>query len=102
MLTNPQAMTFQKINIAVYHQHKSDKIGHEILQYHLRGKSKSSILFNDLICRGNSNQGSHIYHSECHGSVDILHRSQDSPGRLLKSCTVQWSLLFSFLPKCVL
>ena len=38
MLTNPQAMTFQKINIAVYHQHKSDKIDHEILQYHLRGK----------------------------------------------------------------
>ena len=38
-----------------------------------------------LICRGNSNQGSHIYHSECQGSVDILHRSQDSPGRLLKS-----------------
>ena len=36
MLTNPQAMTFQKINIAVYHQHKSDKIDHEILQYHLR------------------------------------------------------------------
>lgn len=26
MLTNPQAVTFQKINIAVYHQHKSDKI----------------------------------------------------------------------------
>ena len=38
MLTNPQAMTFQKINIAVYHQHKSDKIDHEILKYHLRGK----------------------------------------------------------------
>lgn len=35
-----------------------------------------------LVCRGNSNQGSHIYHSESHGSVDILHRSQDSPGRL--------------------
>ena len=38
MLTNPQAMTFQKITTAVYHQHKSDKIDHEILQYHLRGK----------------------------------------------------------------
>ena len=38
MLTNPQAMTFQKINIAVYHQYKSDKIDHEILQYHLRGE----------------------------------------------------------------
>ena len=37
MLTN-QAMTFQKINITVYHQHKSDKIDHEILQYHLREK----------------------------------------------------------------
>ena len=38
MLTNPQAITFQKINKAVYHQHKSDKIDHEILQYHLRGR----------------------------------------------------------------
>ena len=38
MLTNPQAMTFQKINIAVYHQHKSDKIDHEILQYQLKGQ----------------------------------------------------------------
>ena len=42
MLTYPQAMTFQKINIAVYHQHKSDKIDHEILQYHLNGKCTES------------------------------------------------------------
>ena len=39
MLTNPQAMTFQKINIAhVYHQHKSDKIDHELLQISPKGE----------------------------------------------------------------
>ena len=51
MLTYPQAMTFQKINIAVYHQHKSDKIDHEILQYHLKGKcTKNTASKNNKLC----------------------------------------------------
>ena len=35
-----------------------------------------------LIYPGISNQESHIYDSECHWRVDILHRSHDSMGRL--------------------
>ena len=44
MLTNPQAMTFQKKNINVYHQHKSDKTDREIFLYHLRGRCAMNTL----------------------------------------------------------
>ena len=44
MSTNPQAMTFQKININVYHQHKSDQRDHEILLYHVRGRCAMNML----------------------------------------------------------
>ena len=37
MLTNPQAMTFQKINITVYHQHESDKTGHHLAKGEVMG-----------------------------------------------------------------
>ena len=41
MLTNRQAMTFQKKTKNVYHQHKSDS---EILLYHLRGRCAMNTL----------------------------------------------------------
>ena len=44
MLTNPQAMTFQKKNINVYHQHKTDKTDREIFLYHLRGRCAMNTL----------------------------------------------------------
>ena len=44
MLTNPQAMTFQKKNVNVYHQHKSDKTDREIFLYHLRGRCAMNTL----------------------------------------------------------
>ena len=63
MSTNPQAMTFQKKNINVYHQHKSDKTDREILLYHLRGRCAMNTLpvYYSLFLIYNLFSGGNIY-----------------------------------------